>query len=260
MKTEQVSKNKRIMGLTFLQVSILAILSCLALVLISVFSWAILNNPSFRTISPVSSATIFSQTQSADVTKAIKPTSTIISPTQTNTPHPSPTEIIWKSHIIELYSLSVDIPQNWIVQKINRRPEPNNPGDTIKGHDCAEYQISTFDNLLALSIIPTCGFSEGFPGTYPAGFIVINPNNKDNLLGRFYDGKKYIYSNAFTYSYTDTTGSHQELVTWEPPTIILHGKQDFIAIGVTFQYPGSQEQLEQTLSIIDKIILSIRRL
>ena len=95
--------------------------------------------------------------------------------------------IDWLQHSIELYGLTLSLPGDWQIQEINHRPEPTNPYDPITGHDCADYQISSPDNLSVLTLQPTCGFSEGFPGEYPADTIIINPMNAQAGIGSFDD-------------------------------------------------------------------------
>ena len=99
----------------------------------------------------------------------------------------------WEQHYIDLYGLTIDLPHKWQIQEINRHPEPTGTGDPITGHDCAEYQISSFDNLTSILLRPSCGFSEGFPGVYLPGTVVINPNSDGNKICRYFSGGGYVY-------------------------------------------------------------------
>lgn len=204
----------------------------------------------FPTPTPASDsneiATVVAATLSAIPSAAIMPTST-----------DTPVVDDWVWHNIDLYSLKLNLPQGWVITELNRKPEPTNPGDPITGHDCAEYQINSFDNLSVLFLRPTCGFGEGFPGTYPPGTIVINPNSNNQKIGRYFNGTEYEYSDLILFSYSDLTGDHEETVCLEPPVIIIGDGLDFIAISTTFQYLGPQEQKEKILETVDMIILSI---
>jgi hypothetical protein len=177
--------------------------------------------------------------------------------------------IDWLQHSIELYGLTLSLPSDWRIQEINRRPAPTNSYDPITGHDCADYQISSPDNLSILTLQPICGFSEGFPGEYPADTIIINPMNgqagigsfKDNTIGRFFNGTEYSYSHCYLLTYEDLTGSHETNVCTSPPVMAYgYGEgKDFVWVGINLKYAGPGEQIANAFAIVDKIVLSIAK-
>jgi hypothetical protein len=163
----------------------------------------------------------------------------------------------WEQQYIDLYGLTIALPHKWQIQEINRHPEP--PNDPITGHDCAEYQISSFDNLASILLRPSCGSSEGFPNAYYPGTIVINPNSDENKICRYFTEGEYVYSIYGLHRYEDLTGYHQEPTCFSPPAVLIGGEQDFIPISISFEYLGPQEQLEKILETVDRIVLSITK-
>jgi hypothetical protein len=191
---------------------------------------------------------------------AIPSITPVVEPATAQLPSLTPTtENGWEQHYIDLYGFTINLPHNWQIKEINRRAEPTGEGDPIEGHDCADYQISSYDGLSALFLRPICGFSDGVPGAYPPGTIVINPDSSDRKIGRYFNGAEYVYSKVYIYTYTDLTGDHIDMASYSPPVIVIGEGQDLTFLGSTFQYLRPKEDVTKALEIADKIILSITK-
>ena len=204
------------------------------------------NNEPLTTTNTDMIATIVAETLSAIPTVPL-------TPTPTNTP------IIdeWTWHNIDLYSLKLKLPLGWTISEVNRKPEPTGNGNPITGHDCAEYQLTSADNLSVLFLRPACGFAEGFPGSYPSDTVIINREQEKFNVGRYFTDGKFVYSDTYLYTYSDLTGDHQEMVCLSPPTVSFTKKDGVIMASIDFQYLGSDTNINQILTKVDEIILSI---
>jgi hypothetical protein len=168
----------------------------------------------------------------------------------------SPVDDRWAWQDIELYSLRLNLPPGWSISETNRRPEPTGEFDPVKGHDCAEYLVTSPDGLSILTLRPTCGASEGMPSAMPPDTVIINPDSND-WIGRYSTAGKYMYTKAEILSYEDLTGMHQENACFYPPAVIIKKGDVFLAIGVDLQYQGNPDQLTQALETADAIVESI---
>lgn len=207
-------------------------------------------------INQVVTATFQAMTQEAQQTAEAAPTETLVPvvPSPTNTSNID----TWVWHTIDLYSLKVKLPLGWTISEVNRRPEPTGNGGPITGHDCAEYQLTSADNLSVLSLRPTCGFAEAFPGSYPPDTVIINPQSENSRkIGRYFADGKYIYADTNLITYSDLTGDHQETVCITPPYVIIAKKEGFIMASLDFQSLGNETNLNQLLAIVNQITLSI---
>ena len=144
-------------------------------------------------------------------TPGISEIETTLPPPTIDTPTVSSPQWIWNT--FGLYEWNVELPHGWTITEINRRPEPTAPGTTgskLLGHDCADYQLSSPDEMDFINITMPCGFEDG--GFSPCGpdAQVIQSVGNGNYLIRFPHptivGFVYVISNQGTYE--DISGKH----------------------------------------------------
>jgi len=182
-----------------------------------------------------------------------------LTPTQTLMTIPTNTPVVdeWTWHNIDLYSLKLKLPPGWTINEVNRKPEPTEVGSAITGHDCAEYQITSADNFSVLFLRPVCGFAEGFPDSCPSDSIVISRQQEKFDVGRYFADGKFVYANSYVLSYSDLSGDHEDMVCTFPPVVSFTKSEGFVTAGIDFQYLGNETNIDQILTDVNEIILSI---
>lgn len=205
--------------------------------------------------------------------KEINTTSMVNLPTQTpsirqeqttlsvqSTAVPTVSQLNWKPYKIDLYGLDLSIPNSWTVQEANRRPEPIIPGSLIKGHDCADYKIKSNDNTVVLSILPSCGFSDGGADSWPSDAFIVKDKGNNSWIIRYFDATKssYVYSDAGQATIEDEKGTRLEKMHASPPIVSVKKDKDSIPMTLELKYTGTEANKFQQLQIVDTIVTSIK--
>lgn len=164
-----------------------------------------------------------------------------------------------KIQTIDLYKLQLSIPSNWTLQEINRRPEPTGPGNPVTGHDCAEYKITSSDNLATLSLKPICGFGDGGGDLWPKDSTIVKQIDSSNYIIRYFDSVKSVfkYVNGGDIEVMDANGKRTERMQ---NNILGIGKPNPVLINAEFKYTGLENKKTQYLSETDNIISSLERI
>ncbi len=230
-----------------------SIITLYVITLLSFLAACVSNNSTQDTSSDEDKvATIVAGTLSSIPSPSPMPIETLM-PTLTNTPVVDE----WTWHNIDLYSLKLKLPSGWTISEVNRRPEPAGIENSITGHDCAEYQLISADKLSVLSLRPTCGFAEGLPGSCPSDTVIINRQQEKFDIGRYFTNGKFVYANAYLLTYSDLTGDHQEIACVSPPRVGFTKVDGFTMADIDFQYVGNETNIDQILTEVNEIILSI---
>lgn len=194
------------------------------------------------------------------------PTSTPI-PTETLVPTSSDTPEVnaWVWHSIDLYDLELKLPTGWTINETNRRSDPTpievNP---TPQHDCAEYNIGNPDDTINFLLKPSCGMVDGAPGYCPNDIVMVSRQNDatvhyiehGDLIGRFYDSNKAAY--IYTGIGFPVLSEQIQLACYYPETVSVKKEQGYEFIYVEYQHIENETNLDQTLNIIDEIVLSIK--
>lgn len=117
----------------------------------------------------------------------------------------------WVWFILPLYNWNVEMPSDWTVALMNRRPEPTDPmlmGSSPLGHDCVDYQLISPDRLRFIDITMPCGWGEGIGGLCPDDTTFIQAVGNDSYLIRRPSGRGFIYEISSPGTYEDTSGTH----------------------------------------------------
>jgi hypothetical protein len=134
---------------------------------------------------------------------ALQPTQNT-SPTQTIVSiSPSPTTEEWVWRTMDLYGLVIQMPNDWTMIEMNRRPEPPDPYDGTPGkmgHDCSDYQIISSDRMHFINITLPCQSGFDSEGNSPCkqdtvyiaalddkNYFVRLPNEGSSGSGWFYE-------------------------------------------------------------------------
>jgi hypothetical protein len=199
--------------------------------------------------------------------KGVSTTPTTNLPTQTQptqqvqpTTMPTSTQLGWKPYKINLYGIDLNIPDSWVVQEVNRRPEPTSPGSPIKGHDCADYKVKNNDGSVVLSVLPTCGFADGGADSWPNDAAIVKDKGNNSWIIRYFDSTKiaYIYSDAGQATISDEQGTRLEKTHASPPIIAIKKGEDLIFMVLELKYTGNEANKAQQLQIVDTIVASIK--
>jgi hypothetical protein len=225
--------------------------------LLSILVACVNNTPtSIPTIDAYQISTIIAATLTA-----IPSATSLPIPSATVSPMPTVTSIIdvWTWHNIDLYTLELKLPYGWIISEVNRRPEPIDFGGPITGHDCADYDISNPDGSMRIFLLPTCGFAEGVGDYCPKDTVIVSKQSDKSVIVRYYNQDKsaYIYTRAGLATISDNQGTRSEMLCSNPPIISFGKGQNLRFIHIEFQYLGTDLNIDQILTTIDKIILSI---
>ncbi len=169
----------------------------------------------------------------------------------------------WQTVTIDLYNLSLQIPSDWELQEINRRPEPSSPEAPTKGHDCADYTIKSDNNYAILSLKPTCGFADGGASLWPNDAVIVKQyqSGYPKFIIRFFDqnNNSYKYSGAGEATISNLEGTRTEKTYADPPIISFGSQSDLTLVGVEFSYIGPETSKNQYLETADKIVASLEK-
>ena len=151
----------------------------------------------------------------APATSRPAPTFTLLPPLVILTPADTSA---WQTTTLELFSLTLNLPPGWTAQETNRRPEPTDPGDPQRGHDCADYLLTSGDGQTIITLKPTCGFAEGGSGAWPDDTVVVTQlsDNKGPCVVRFFDSSKSIY--VYSLGYVSTEPNLPPALLTNPPS------------------------------------------
>ena len=175
---------------------------------------------------------------------------TVSSPTST------PTSKVWKTESLDLYNISLSIPQDWSITEINRRPEPTGPADPIEGHDCADYRITSGNDVL-LTIKPKCGFASGGSNLWPDDTVIVKRLTPPKVIIRYWneDLNAYSYSTGWD---SEGTGGVPEGKLHSSPPIISYGNENLTFLSVSLTYSGQPNNKNSNLNIADEIVSSLK--
>jgi hypothetical protein len=163
----------------------------------------------------------------------------------------------WRSETLSLYSVSVSLPEGWVLQEVDRRPEPLEEYNERTGHDCANYLIMSSDGYMKLNISPVCGFADG--GGYPlvsdAVIVKSAPHaNEGGVIARVLESGDYIYGSAGEVSIEDENGKRKEVYFGR---YMSFSKDDPGPSGtISGIYSGPEDLRESYLKISDQIVAS----
>lgn len=179
------------------------------------------------------------------------PSNTTISITPQPTSLPST-----KTEQLDLYGLSIELPTNWTLEEVNRRPEPTGPGDPVKGHGCADYEIKSAENYVTLSLKPICGFADGGADTLPLDAVVVKDLG-DKEIVRIKKGTGYEYGISGEVEFTEKDNS--KIMKKMYTRVLSYGEnQDLIFIGTGLIYSGPEQEKDKYLDEADMIVSSLK--
>jgi len=189
---------------------------------------------------------------------------TLIAETATNE-HATPPELtletlFWKDQTIELYGFSLEIPDSWTIQEINRRPEPSDDPMAPKiGHDCAEYIISNTDRTQNLYLSPVCGYTDGSGEDCPADTVLLETRGDTGVIVRYYDAafSRFIYSEARFATLISDQGESKKMLCFRPAVMVFEKEEFTSFVNVEYGHVGSDADIEDALEIVDRIVRSM---
>lgn len=154
---------------------------------------------------------------------------------------------------IDLYSLQITLPQDWNIQEFNRRPEPEGAGKVL-GHDCAEYDVYSKDNLAHLYLKPVCGFADGGPQSLPSNYdqVGIIGNDFDKIIIRYIDKQSAIYKYGLGNRTTKTFG---------PLSITKNGIGDNgLIVFIELKNTATYSYMQTYFQAADRIVNSLKKI
>lgn len=182
------------------------------------------------------------------------PTENLSNTNISTTPQPTSSPLI-KTEQLDLYGLSIELPTNWTLEEVNRRPEPTGPG-AVHGHDCADYEIKSAENYVTLSLKPICGFADGGADTLPLDAVVVKDLG-DKEIVRIKKGTGYEYGISSEVEFTEKDNSKimKKLYT----RVLSYGEnQDLIFIENELIYSGPELEKDKYLSEADNVVSSLK--
>jgi len=161
----------------------------------------------------------------------------------------SQVESHWVWRTMELYQLQVEMPEDWVLEEINRRQVPEDPmnPDNKNMLTCAEYRIISPDRMQVINISRPCGWGEGFGEPCPENIVIARDLGNDDYLYREPNQE----NNSFLYGTT-----HYGPVDGTDPLYTGYWCMNPPYTTVEYKYEGKSVWEIQDLSIADQVVAS----
>jgi len=166
----------------------------------------------------------------------------------------------WDEREIELYGFSLELPLEWVIQEINRRPEPSDDLMAPQiGHDCAEYIISNPDGTELLYLNPVCGYTDGSGEDCPVDTVLLETRGETGVIVRYYNSSqsRHIFSEARFATLISSQGESKKMLCFRPAVMVFETEAATIFVNVEYEYLGSDGDIEAALETVDRIVISI---
>jgi hypothetical protein len=189
----------------------------------------------------------------------VQPSTKVTEQQTTLSPSPSSYESDWKIEKVNMYGFQLELPNDWTMTEINRRPEPQELAGQIRGHDCADYKIQNKAMSLDLIIFPTCGFADGGGSPIPEDAVIVTdlPNNEKIIRYRDVRTAAITYAKAGLAGIEDSQGYHEELFTSEIFSI-GEGHANALIVRISFATKPETGHEDEYFTITDRIVKSLR--
>lgn len=164
-------------------------------------------------------------------------------------------ETTMNSTYIDLYGLSVELPTRWTLTEINRRPEPSEMPNLVRGHDCADYEIEDPEGTIKITFQFICGFGDGGGLELPPTAVKLTEQNNEGIA-RIVEGDNIKYVDYGPVKISDLEGTRTE--DYYSNIISFDSSTDNNLVGTaTAIYLGEESEFQHIIQSVDNIILSV---
>ena len=175
-------------------------------------------------------------------------------------PTAAPEDSHWIKETIDLYGFSFELLGDWIIQEVNRRPEPSDdPMAPKMGHDCAEYIISNPAGTERLYLYPVCGYTDGAGDDCPVDTVLLETRGETGVIVRYFDSSKtrHIFSEARFATMISNEGESKKMLCFRPPVMVFEREESTTFVNVEYEYLGSEADIAAALETVDRIVISL---